>query len=95
MKNEMRFAEFVCGNIKNRNKIFDVSIYKHEDTSESYRSMFLFDERLNEWVSRTGSVAGYAASMTAESLILDFDALDPEEARKEVILFTKKTECGI
>ncbi|MBU1677670.1 MAG: primase C-terminal domain-containing protein [Bacteroidetes bacterium] len=87
MSEKFIYAEFVEGNIQNRNKIFKTSEFKASTEIECYRSLFLFDEDLKYYVQKTGSTKGYKGNHISDCLIFDFDGSNLEAVKKEAINF--------
>ena len=82
------YAEFAINGVQNRNKIADINQFTlPKNVSDCYRSIFLFTEDIDFYVSRTKSVTGFAGSHIADSVVFDFDGDDLDDVRKEVINF--------
>jgi KaiC/GvpD/RAD55 family RecA-like ATPase len=89
-----KYAEYVTGSIKNRNKIYRVGDFKLNGIdTDCYRSIFLFDEGLKGYVDKTGSVSGYAGNHLADGLVFDFDGEPLDEVKNTVIDFVKYLEA--
>lgn len=80
------YAEYALGSVNNRNLIQDISTFK-TDSKEGYRSIFLFDESLKEYVKRTKTVTGFSGKHISDFLLFDFDGENLEEVRNEVLKF--------
>jgi hypothetical protein len=93
-----KYAEFALGCIQNRNKVYRLDEFTlNAERRECYRSMFVFDEGLRDWVDRTGSVQGFGGAHIATELVIDFDGKDLEKVRQEVVRFCKylKTDLDV
>jgi len=87
------YAEYVTGGIKNRNHIHRVGDFKmNGNNTDCYRSIFLFDEGLKQYVEKTGSVSNYSGNHTADGLVFDFDGEPLDAVRKKVIEFVQYLE---
>jgi len=85
---QFNYAEYVVGGLTNRNAIFRTSDFKlNGERVDCFRSLFLCDEGLQEYVRRTGSVASYAGEHTSDALIFDFDGVDLNAVKKSALTF--------
>jgi len=85
---EFIYAEYAIGGLQNRNQIFQKRDFTLDGIrNDCSRSLFLFDEGLQAWVDRTGSVSGFAGSHISDMLAFDFDGEDLEKVRAEVVKF--------
>ena len=83
--NKYIYADFAVGDIKNRNNIQNINKFKlNGSTTDCFRSVFLYDEGLKNYVDKTGSIKGYAGKHIADALVFDFDGenLDVRTALK-------------
>lgn len=88
MNKNFCYAEFVIGNIQNRNKIFNINEFKLNGiNTDCFRSLFLFDENLLHYVKKTGSVKGFSGLHITDAVPIDFDGSDLNEVKREVIDF--------
>lgn len=93
MERHRWFAEYAIGGVHNRNAVHEVSSFRLGSTiRDCYRSLFLFDEGIQLWVKRTGSVKGYAGPHIAEEIVFDFDGREIEVVRDEVVRFLDHLE---
>ena len=68
------YADYAIGHASKRNNILNIKDYKLNGIiTDCYRSIFLFDEGLKEYVERTKSIKGYAGKHISDSLVFDFD----------------------
>ena len=89
------YAEFALGGIRNRNKIRFKNFFIKKGQPDCFRSIFLFEKSLREYVREKSSVTGYIGMHIADYLIYDLDNKEDLEAvRKEAIklidVFIKK-----
>lgn len=86
--NEFNYAEFVVGDIRNRNKIFTTTEFKLNGIDvDCYRSLFLYNFDLKDFVNKTGSVKGFKGKHIADTIAIDFDGDDLQTVRNEVVNF--------
>ncbi len=84
------YAEYIVGGIKNRNHIYRVGDFKlNGNSTDCYRSIFLFDRGLLEWVNKTGSVKGYIGNHIADGLVFDFDGNDLGDVKDSAVDFVQ------
>ena len=78
------YADFAIGHASKRNNIQNIKDFKLNGViKDCYRSIFLFDEGLKEYVNRTKSITGYAGKHIADSLVFDFDGESLDAVREE------------
>jgi len=92
---EDRFVEYVENNISNRNNIITHSLYSLTEKStsfsqkEAYRSYYMFDQSLYDYVQRYSSVKNYEGLVYVDRLTLDIDKHTmTDEALYETIKFS-------
>lgn len=86
------YAEFITGDIRNRNKIYRTDEFKlNGERVECYRSLFLFTKNFKDYVESTGHVTNYAGPHIADALVFDFDGegAELENVRAKVVEFVK------
>jgi len=67
-------ADYAIGHASKRNNIQNIKNFKLNGIiTDCYRSIFLFDEGLKEFVERTKSIKGYSGKHISDSLVFDFD----------------------
>ena len=78
------YADYAIGHASKRNNILNIKDYKLNGIiTDCYRSIFLFDEGLKEYVERTKSIKGYAGKHISDSLVFDFDGDNLDAVRIE------------
>jgi len=76
------YADYAVGHASKRNNIQNIKNFKLNGvTTDCYRSIFLFDEGLKEYVDRTKSITGYAGKHLSDSIVFDFDGDDLNEVK--------------
>jgi len=82
--NEFCFADFAIGAVNKRNNIHNIKNFKLNGIiTDCYRSIFLFDEGLKEYVEKTKSIKGYSGKHISDALVFDFDGDDLNAVRLE------------
>ena len=78
------YADYAIGNASKRNNILNIKEFKLNGIiTDCYRSIFLFDEGLKQYVERTKSIKGYSGKHISDSLVFDFDGDDLNAVRLE------------
>lgn len=94
--NEYVYADYAIGGPHKRNNILDIRTAKVTDY-EVYRSLFIYDVTLRDWVTKTGSVKGFVGKHLADAFVFDFDHKeDLSAAQLETYRFVEYlTELGV
>lgn len=82
------YADYAIGHASKRNNIQSIKDFKLNGViTDCYRSIFLFDEGLKEYVDKTKSITGYSEKHISDSLVFDFDGEDLDRVKKEAYNF--------
>lgn len=82
------YAEYAIGGIAKRNNIENIKDFKLGNSkTDCYRSIFLFDKDIKNFVETSGSVSKYEGPHVADEVVFDFDGQDLNQVKKEVTEF--------
>lgn len=82
------YADYAIGHASKRNNIQNIKDFKLNGVvTDCYRSIFLFDESLKEYVDRTKSITGYSGKHISDALVFDFDGDDLGQVKNEALKF--------
>ena len=77
MENKNWYIEYATGSISNRNQLCKINefaeIAKNNIGKEIYRSMFLYDETIVDFVSKNQTVVGFNGVQSIDKLVVDVD----------------------
>lgn len=85
---EFNRIEIAEGAVWNRNKIILMErLHMFEGKTDCFRSLFVFNERIENFVNETGSVKGFRGDHYVDYMFFDFDGDDLAKVEKEVKRF--------
>ena len=71
------YLEYATGSISNRNQVCKVnefpSIVKDNIGKEIYRSMFLYDKTIVEFLNKNQTVVGFNGLQSIDKIVIDID----------------------